>query len=72
MSMLTDKQAYTAMFYFLEKYWEINNSMEIRSLLSDMSLLSDGSTADPAMVSEWQKAVQYVLNGGQAGQQVLT
>ena len=55
------------MFHFLEEYWKRTHSVEIGDLLSFMSLLPDGSTADPAILGDWQKAVEYALTGGKAG-----
>jgi len=31
-----------------------------------MCLLQDGGTADPAIASDWEKAVEYALAGGEA------
>jgi hypothetical protein len=66
MTMMTDKQAYAAMYHFLKEHWKRNNDYELRNLLSFMSLLPDGSSADPAMLHDWQKAVDYALKGGEA------
>jgi hypothetical protein len=55
------------MYSFLEGHWKLKNSMEISDLLSMMSLLSDGSPADPAITEDWKEAVDYALAGGQAG-----
>ena len=30
-----------------------------------MSLLEDGSPADPAIIADWQEAVEYALKGGE-------
>ena len=71
MTMMTDKQAYAAMFYYLEQYYNRGKSDEIGWMLGDMSLLEDGSTADSAVEQEWQEAVDYALKGGEAGRLVL-
>lgn len=71
MKTLTDEQAYAAMFYFLERYWEREKSDEIAMLLGGMSILQDGGTADPAYLQDWNEAVEFALNGGQPGQLML-
>jgi len=68
MLTMTDKQAYAAMFRFIEERWERLKSDDLGQLLGEMSLLQDGSTADPAIKGEWQRAVDYALRGGEAGQ----
>ena len=55
---MTNEEAYRAMYYFLENYLKYIDSDEIKSLLGGLSLLEDGSTADPAFASEWLKAVE--------------
>ena len=64
---MTDKQAYAAMFQFLEQLYLRTKSDALGNLLGDMSLLEDGSPADPAIVNDWRQAVEYALKGGQAG-----
>jgi len=66
MKTMTDEQAYAAMFHFLDQLWERTKSDDIGGLLGDMSLLPDGSTADPAVAIEWQEAVDFALAGGKA------
>ncbi len=65
--MMTDNQAYAAMFRFLEEYWKRGKSDDIGGLLSSMSMLQDGSTADPAIANDWRQAVDFALKGGKAG-----
>jgi hypothetical protein len=57
MVTLTPDQAYAATYYFLEEYYGRGHSDEIHGLLGGMSLLGDGGTADPAVKSDWQRAV---------------
>lgn len=52
---------YKAMFNFLEAYYERGKSDEIGGLLGDLSLLDDGSSADPAMMEDWDDAYQAAL-----------
>ena len=61
--LLTEAQAFQAMYLFLSNYWESTKSDEIGALLGGLSLLSDGTAADPAYSNEWKKSVQKVLSG---------
>jgi hypothetical protein len=63
---MTDKQAYAAMFRFLEGVYERTKSNDIGGLLGSLSLLPDGSPADPAFIEDWREAVQFALAGGDA------
>jgi len=60
---LTEKEAYEAMFAFLEQIYETTESNEIASLLGGMSFLPEGSTADPAVWSEWLECVLLAKQG---------
>lgn len=66
MRMMTEQQAYSAMFFFLEQLYKRAPSDELGSLLGAMTLLGDGSTADPAIREDWGKAVEYAMKGGGA------
>lgn len=59
---LTLKEAYAAMYAYLEEYYARTGSDDIGSLLGGMSLLSDGSPADPAAWEDWECAVRRVAN----------
>ena len=61
--LLTSKQAYEAMYSFLEAYYERGASDEIGYMLGNMSLLSDGTSADPAYTEDWNEAVKKVIEG---------
>ena len=50
------------MYNFLEEYYLRTKSDDIGSLLGDISLLTDGSSADPAMQKDWNKAYEKALN----------
>jgi cobalamin biosynthesis protein CbiD len=67
MITLTPEQAYAAMYYFLEDYYARGQSDEIGGMLGGMSLLGDGGTTDPAVKSDWQRAVQRAMTEGDAG-----
>ena len=60
---LTEKEAFLAMYSFLDEYCQITKADEIGALLGSMSLLADGGTADPAIEQDWKKAVEMVLAG---------
>lgn len=62
-SKLTDKEAFLAMYSFLEEYYQLTKSDDVGSLLGSMSLLEDGGTSDPAIESDWLKAVEKALKG---------
>ena len=60
MADLNEKEAYLAMFSFLEHWYEMTKSDDVGSLLGSMPFLQDGSTADPALWSDWEAAIQMV------------
>ena len=66
MKFLTEKQAYEAMFYFLELRYQELKEDALASLLGDMSTLSDGGPADPAIENYWSKSVEFALTDGVA------
>jgi hypothetical protein len=63
MPNLTEQQAYLAMFAFLEAEYRLASSDEIGALLGSMSLLPDGSPADPAIKKQWAEAMAAALGG---------
>ena len=54
---LTEKEAYKAMYAFLEQVYNLTKSDDIGGLLGDMSFLPEGNTADPAIWHDWLKCV---------------
>ena len=60
---LTKLEAYLAMYTYLEAYYDRGKSDEIASMLSSMSILEDGSSADPAIKEDWDDAVESVIKG---------
>jgi hypothetical protein len=67
MITMTPEQAYAAMYYFLEDYYGRGRSDEIGGMLGGMSLLGDSATANPAVKSDWQRAVERAMTEGSAG-----
>ena len=57
---LTTHEAYAAMFTYLLDLYERTQMDDLGGLLGSMSLLPDGTPADPAIWSDWLKAVQAV------------
>jgi hypothetical protein len=64
MTLLTDEQAYAAMYHFLKQLYMRTKWDDVGALLGGMSMLKDGLPADPAVVDDWQQSVQYALKGG--------
>lgn len=58
--VLTVEEAFGSMVKYLEIYYERTGSNDVGSLLGDMILLEDGSTADPAAWSDWVECVKMV------------
>lgn len=54
---LTEKEAYQAMFMFLEHFYSTTDSDELGWMLGSMSFLEDGSTADSAMWEIWLESI---------------
>ena len=62
MTQFSDKQAFLAMFLFLEAYWERNGRPdELGSLLGSMMALQDGMPADSAMWTDWRVALERAV-----------
>ena len=58
---LTEKEAYLAMFSFLEDYYNRTHSDDVGSLLSGMCFMNDGMPMDSAYWHEWKHSVQKAL-----------
>jgi hypothetical protein len=63
MNQLTPKQAYLAMFAFLEAHYQRSKADDVGALLGSMSLLPDGTPTDAAIERDWAVAVQSSLAG---------
>ena len=57
---LNEEEAFKAMVIFLERYYNETHSDDIGSLLSDLILLDDKRTADPAAWNDWINAVNKI------------
>lgn len=58
MKNLSEHEAYSAMFAFLENRYRLTESDDLGALLGSMSLLPGGGTADPAIWEDWLKAIK--------------
>lgn len=59
--LLTIEDAYDATYDFLEKIYGKTKSEDIFTIFSDMSLLGDGKSADPAILRDWKKAIDKLF-----------
>ena len=59
---LTPVQAYKAMQLFLEEYRSGAPSDAMDMILSDLELLDDGNSADPAMIRIWDRCVKGAMS----------
>lgn len=57
---LTTEEAFKSMVIFLEGYYERTGSNDVGGLLSDMMILDDGTTADPAAWNDWLASIQKI------------
>jgi len=55
---LTTKEAYAAMYLFLNELYEKYGFDQLGGILGGMSLLEDGSTADPGCWHDWLRMVE--------------
>jgi hypothetical protein len=59
---LTASQGFRAMSRFLVAYFDrTHGEGAIRTLVGDVELESDGSSTDPAALSDWQACIAAVL-----------
>ena len=57
-SRLTPQEAYAAMYLFLSELYDRGGYDELGGILGGMSLLEDGTTADPAYWHDWLLIVE--------------
>jgi hypothetical protein len=60
--IFSKKDAYLAMFSFLEGYYRQTEDDGVGSLLSGMCLMDDGMPMDQAYWLDWERAVENALN----------
>ena len=60
---MTPREAYLAMFSFLDEYYRIAPSNDLGGLLGSLSLLEDGQPADSAIADEWVSAIARAKEG---------
>jgi hypothetical protein len=59
--LVDEKEAFGAMFLFLEKYWErVGRPVEIGDLLSGLQSCADGLPFDQAHWTDWLGALEAV------------
>jgi len=58
---LTYLEAFKAMSCFLEKYYDQTSSDDVGSLLGEIRILEDGSTADPAAWEDWMNCIRKLI-----------
>ena len=63
MNEIETKQAYLAMFTFLDDFWNRTKSDDVGALLGSMPLLADGKTADPSIWEDWVAAIDKAVGG---------
>jgi hypothetical protein len=63
MSDLTEKEAYLAMFAFLEGHYMRTQSGDVGALLGSLALLPDGGPADSAVSNDWAMALSDAKAG---------
>lgn len=64
---LSTRDAYRAMFRFLEAYYDRTGSDELGALLGGLAIDEDGHPMDPAAWTDWLAAVSAVIGGGEPG-----
>lgn len=69
---MNEKQAYLAMFSFLEDYYMRTKSDEIGAMLGAMSLASDGKPMDMAYWLEWERAIEKTISNSVDAEMHLT
>lgn len=55
---MTNQEAYIAMIYFLEQFYERTGSDDVGGLLGDMILTGNEETMDPALWDDWIHAIK--------------
>ncbi|WP_090685956.1 hypothetical protein [Paraburkholderia phenazinium] len=69
---LTLQEAYLSMFEFIVELYQRTRSDDLGAMLGDLSLLADGTTADPAAWGDWLKCVEKARRRGVDASLVIT
>lgn len=62
--IITEKEGYEAMLYFLTYYWELTGSNDLTDILSGGEYVEEDTPADSAFWSYWTKAIEKVKMDG--------
>lgn len=62
--IITEKEGYEAMLYFLTYYWELTGSNDLTDILSGGEYVEEDTPADSAFWSYWTKAIEKVKKDG--------
>lgn len=60
---ISEQEAYTAMYKFLDEAYQRTRSGTLGALLGSMSLLPDGQPVDPAVWSDWLRCLEQAQQG---------
>jgi hypothetical protein len=60
---LSIKEAYAAMYAYIEKLYDVTGSDDLGGVLGSLSLLKDGTPVDPGVWTDWMLAVQKARDG---------
>jgi hypothetical protein len=70
--MITKKEGYDAMLYFLLNYWKLTDSTDLTDILSGGEYIEKGVPADSAFWDYWLEAINEVKLKGEFPIKVLT
>jgi len=59
---ITIKQAYKAMYLYLEGLYDMTGSDDLAGFLGSMSMLEDGEPADCSVWNDWLEAIEKSKN----------
>jgi len=59
---LNEREAYLAMYYFLDNLFDLTNDDSLGGFLGSMRLLNDGLPVDRAYWEDWLNAVKKVVD----------
>ncbi len=56
--LFTKEEAYEIAYYFLDDLYRMTKSDDLAGFLGGMSLSVDGEPMDPAVIGDWDRAVE--------------